>query len=194
MNDMSINEKMIPDVFPEIETARLTLKEVSLANSMDMFEIFSDEETLKYYDVEPVHEVEEVKDLMEVLLNRFKNKKGIRWGLYLKDSGKLIGTCGYHDVNRQALRAEIGYELSRDFWGKGYMKEALEAILDYGFNNMGLNRIQALAEPENEKSIGILKRVGFTQEGILCDYEYYRGGLKNCTMLSILKREYEKDS
>ncbi|MPN03269.1 IS1595 family transposase ISSpgl1 [bioreactor metagenome] len=185
---------MIPDVFPQFETERLILKEVSLKSSVDMFEIFSDEETLKYYDVEPVTEVEEVKGLIEVLQNRFKNKKGIRWGLYLKDSGKLIGTCGYHDVNREALRGEIGYELSREFWGNGYMKEALEAILNYGFNNMGLNRIQALAEPENEKSIGILKRVGFKEEGILRDYEYYRGGFKNCTMLSILKREYEKDN
>ncbi|WP_017413897.1 GNAT family N-acetyltransferase [Clostridium tunisiense] len=191
---MSSNENMIPDVFPQIETERLMLKEVSLANSMDMFEIFSDEETLKYYDVEPVHKVAEVNKLIEVLQNRFKNKRGIRWGLYLKDSGKLIGTCGYHDVNREALRAEIGYELSRDFWRKGYMKEALEVILDYGFNNMGLNRIQALVEPENEKSIGILKRVGFTKEGVLRDYEYFRRCFKHCTMLSILKREYKKDN
>ncbi len=191
---MSSNENMIPDVFPQIETERLILKEVSLANSMDMFEIFSDEETLKYYDVEPVHKVAEVNKLIEVLQNRFKNKRGIRWGLYLKDSGKLIGTCGYHDVNGEALRAEIGYELSRDFWRKGYMKEALEAILDYGFNNMGLNRIQALVVPENEKSIGILKRFGFTKEGVLRDYEYFRRGFKHCTMLSILKREYKKDN
>lgn len=191
---MSSNENMIPNVFPQIETERLILKEVSLANSMDMFEIFSDEETLKYYDVEPVHKVAEVNKLIEVLQNRFKNKRGIRWGLYLKDSGKLIGTCGYHDVNGEALRAEIGYELSRDFWRKGYMKEALEAILDYGFNNMGLNRIQALVVPENEKSIGILKRVGFTKEGVLRDYEYFRRSFKHCTMLSILKREYKKDN
>lgn len=191
---MSSNENMIPNVFPQIETERLILKEVSLANSMDMFQIFSDEETLKYYDVEPVHKVAEVNKLIEVLQNRFKNKRGIRWGLYLKDSGKLIGTCGYHDVNGEALRAEIGYELSRDFWRKGYMKEALEAILDYGFNNMGLNRIQALVVPENEKSIGILKRVGFTKEGVLRDYEYFRRSFKHCTMLSILKREYKKDN
>ncbi len=61
----------------------------------------------------------------------------------MASDGRVMGTCGYHNWKREHFRAEAGYELGKDFWGEGYMKEALSAMLKYGFEFMGLNRIEA---------------------------------------------------
>lgn len=182
--------EIICNVFPQIETKILILKELSVRDCNDLFEIFSDEEVLKYYDIEPLKTLEEANNLIQLLGRRFKNKKGIRWGIHLKDTGKLIGTCGYQSLNIESLRTDIGYEMSKAFWGQGLMKESLQAIIDFGFNTMSLNRIQALVEPNNKSSINLLNRIGFSEEGILSEYEYYKGKFNDLTMLSLLKSKY----
>jgi ribosomal-protein-alanine N-acetyltransferase len=185
-----MNADLICDDFPQLETKRLMLKEISEIDCKDIFEIFSDEDVLKYYDIEPLKTFEEANNLIHLLDRRFKNKKGIRWGIHLKDTNKLVGTCGYQSLNIQSLRAEIGYEMSKDFWGQGLMKEALKAIIDFGFNNLSLNRIQALVESDNKNSIHLLHRIEFCEEGILREYECCKGIFKDLTILSLLKSDY----
>lgn len=184
-----MNTIVIEDIFPQLETKRLILKEINEKDSEDIFEIFSSEEVLKYYDIDHLKSLEEATDLIQGLDKRFKNKKGIRWGLYLKDIDKLIGTCGFHSLDKQSLRAEVGYELSKDFWGQGIMKEALEAIINFGFNTMSINRIQALVVAGNNNSLSLLKKIGFVEEGILLKYEYCRGKIEDFAILALLKRE-----
>ncbi|MBU3143993.1 GNAT family N-acetyltransferase [Clostridium sp. CF012] len=182
--------EIICDDFPQIETKRLILKEISVKDCNYLFEIFSDEEVLKYYDIEPLKTLEEANNLIQLFCRRFKNKKGIRWGIHLKNTDKLIGTCGYQSIDIQSLRTDIGYEMSKEYWGQGLMKEALQAIIGFGFNNMSLNRIQALVEPNNKNSIQLLHRIGFSEEGILSEYEHYKGVFKDLTILSLLKSKY----
>lgn len=108
---------------------------------------------MKYYDIEPLKTLLETNSLIQLLGRIFKNKKGIRCGIHLKDTDKLIGTCRYQNLEIHSLRTDIGYEMSKDFWGQGLMKEALQATIDFVFTNMSLNRIQALVEPNNKNSI-----------------------------------------
>jgi ribosomal-protein-alanine N-acetyltransferase len=185
-----MRHEVISNDFPQLETKRLILKEISDRDCNDLLEVFSNNEVMKYYDIEPLRTLEEINNLIQLLCKRFKNKKGIRWGIHLKDTDKLIGTCGIQNLNIESLRTEIGYELSRKFWGQGLMKEALYAIIDYGFNNMSLNRIQALVEPDNKNSINLLHRIGFNDEGILNGYEYYKGEFKDLVILSLLNANY----
>lgn len=186
-----LNIEVMVEKFPEIETSRLVLKEIIESDDKDIFEIFSDDEVMKYYDIEPLKALEEAKELIQQLDRRIKNKKGIRWGIHLKDNYKLIGTCGYQSLSTQSFRAEIGYELSKEYWGQGLMQEALQSIIDFGINDLSLNRIQALVEPENIKSINLLRKIGFNEEGTLYEYEFYKGKFKDLAMLSLLKVEYD---
>lgn len=185
-----MNTEIIGEDFQQLETRRLMLKEITERDCEDVFKIFSDKEVLKYYDIEPLKNLEEANNLIQMLSRRFKNKRGIRWGMYLKDTGRLIGTCGYQGLNMESLRTDIGYEMSKDFWGQGLMQEALQAIIGFGFNIMSLNRIQALVEPNNKNSLNLLHRIGFNEEGTLSEYEYYRSGFKDLIMLSLLKSKY----
>lgn len=185
-----MNKDKVFNQFPQIETERLILKEIKPEHDKELFHFFSDREVLRYYDINPLKDLEESKKLIDLFTKNFNNEAGIRWGICLKEDGTIIGTCGYHNWSKGFLRAEVGYELSKEYWRKGIMSEVLKAIITYGFNKMELNRIEALVEPKNIASKEILKKIGFKEEGLLREYAFFRNELVDLVMLSILKREF----
>lgn len=176
--------------FPVLETKRLILRELVKSDVEDLFEIFSSDEVMKYYGMFPIESQEELLKVIENFSKGFEEERIIRWGIQTKDTGKIIGTCGYHNWNKKHFRSEIGYELSKEYWHKGYMTEALKEILDYGFTHMNLNRIEGIVYPENLASQNTLIRMGFREEGLLREYMCFRGQMTNVLMFSLLKREY----
>ena len=179
-------------VFPKLETDRLILKEIEVENATSIFNIFSNEEVMKYYGQFPMKSIEEAENLIAMFDENFKNGKGIRWGILLKEESKIIGTCGYHNWNKRHSRAEIGYELSMDAWGKGYITEAVKAIIDYGYEIMYLNRIEAVVYPENKASMRSLINQGFKKEGLLEEYAFFRNVYQDLIMFSLLKKNWLK--
>jgi len=112
-----------------------------------------------------------------------------RWGIVRRADNRLIGTCGYHKWEKAYFRAEIGYDLSPDCWGQGYMSEALRAVIRHGFERMELNRIDALVYIHNARSIQLLQRLGFKQEGLLRDYFCLDGIFFDHFLFALLRRE-----
>lgn len=82
------------------------------------------------------------------------------------------------------------YDLAAPYWGQGYMKEALKVVIEYGFTQMKLNRIDALVAIENDRSSNLLKSLGFKQEGILRDYFYLNGKFYDHSLFSLLQKEW----
>ena len=111
----------------------------------------------------------------------------MRWGIVLKETGKLIGTCGFHAISDYDKRMEIGYDLNRNYWGKKVMKEALSMIIRFAFDNSDVNRIEAFVEPPNTASHMLLERLGFVMEGTLRKHEMCRGELIDIEILSLLR-------
>ena len=116
-----------------------------------------------------------------------------RWIIVDKDTNQPIGTCGFHCWDRRNNTAEIGYDLWHECWGKGYMKEALTTVLESGFHNMGLNRINAFVTLENINSIKLLEKLGFKNEGIYRDKHLFRGKYYDHYTFSLLKREWNQN-
>ncbi|MGZ3920385.1 MAG: GNAT family N-acetyltransferase, partial [Bacteroidia bacterium] len=115
--------------FPELETNRLDLKRVSSKFLTDLFEIRSDEETMRFIP-RPVAKTHEEAQLVIDMIDEAINKnEGINWGLYLKETGKLIGIAGFVRINKGNHRGEVGYVLNSAYHKKGFMKEALDVIL-----------------------------------------------------------------
>ncbi|MBB6453180.1 ribosomal-protein-alanine N-acetyltransferase [Salirhabdus euzebyi] len=148
--------------YPTIETNRLFLKILTIHDAAHLFQHFSDEEVTRFMDIEICKSVEEAKDLIV----SHEEDLGCRWGIYTKEESVFIGTCGFHYIRESngSLSAEIGYDLSKTFWGNGYMIEAVKAMNEFGFKEMGLSLIDATVEPNNEKSIKLLEKLGFTKE------------------------------
>ena len=89
------------------------------------------------------------------------------WDLILLENDEVIGDCGYHTWYTNHRRAEVGYGLKEEFRQKGFMYEALSKILEYGFQEMNLSRVEAYLSPDNKASKGLVEKCGFTQEGLL---------------------------
>lgn len=175
--------------FPEIITERLHLRAATPADAEDMLRYLSDPEVMKHTGMEPFQNTEDVLDEINWYHSLVEEDSGIRWGITLKESGKMIGSCGFHNREPKHFRAEIGYELSPEHWGKGIASEALQAVLRYGFSHLRLERIEALIEPENRASLRLVEKNGFLREGLLRHYEYGRGRFDDLYMYSILRED-----
>jgi ribosomal-protein-alanine N-acetyltransferase len=177
--------------FPSLETERLVLRELRPKDAGSLFAILGDEEVTQFYDDEVWRDITQATEQIEAWTAGFRAKRCIRWGIAPRKSGQIVGTCGYHGFHRWHRRAGIGYELARSFWKQGIMTEALGRIIQFGFEKIGLNRIEAVVMPDNEGSIKLLAGLGFQSEGVLREYENW--GDKGCldlAMFSLLRREY----
>lgn len=143
---------------------------------------------MEHYDLYTLHDLDEAYDLVEYFEESYHQERQIRWGIERRADGRLLGTCGF--VALYEHRGEIGYELGQSYWRQGYMSEALQALLALGFNSMELNRIEALTVPENEASAALLRSLGFTEEGTLRDYDYFKEQYQDLRCFSLLRREF----
>ena len=180
--------------FPELQTERLLLREMTMADAEFYLKLFSDPEVVELTAFDPPNGIEGAKrELMEYCIRPFDENRGIRWGIVLKSKAELIGTIGYINwVKARGHRAEIGYDLLAAYRRRGIMTEAMGEVLRYGFEKMGLNRIEALVVPWNDASIGLLQKLGFHQDGVLRERTYFHCRYIDDLCFSLLAREFGK--
>jgi ribosomal-protein-alanine N-acetyltransferase len=176
--------------FPCLETPRLLLRELCPHDEQALFRLFSDPELTRYYDLDTFQNPSQARELIERFARRFQAQVGLRWAIAFRHQpDQLIGTCGYNLWVRPVRRAILGYELARPHWRQGIMTEALNALLDFGFAPMELNRVEALTFPENTASCLLLEKLGFRREGVLRQYEYLKGKYQDMAMYALLSKE-----
>lgn len=180
--------------FPRLETDRLVLREMTRRDLDPLFALFRDPEVTRYNDVETFVDRHDAEEIFDWVQDRFRKHIGMRWAITLRSdpSGALIGTCGFNVWLQHNNCAEIGYDLMRAHWGQGLMTEAVGAMLRFGFRAMQLNRIEADVTTGNEASRRVLVKAGFTEEGILRQRGYWKGGYHDLHLYSILRHEYEE--
>ncbi|WP_330744802.1 GNAT family N-acetyltransferase [Chryseobacterium sp. CP-77] len=174
--------------FPVLETERLILRRLTLNDTQDLFEYFSLDEVMEYYDLETFKTEDDSRRIIQHFNSEFEKGKGFRWALELKSNGKVIGTCGYHNWYKEHFRAEIGYELNPKFWQQSYMKEAILPILTYGFESMRLHRVDAFIDPSNISSERLLSSLNFSKEGTLKDYFFEKGKFVDATIFGLINK------
>lgn len=178
-------------LFPTLETERLKLIEITQNHEESLFEILSLDEVTRYYGTDSFTSIEEAKKLIDMFQKNFYEKRAIRWGIILKESNKFIGTLGLNGLQLKNKKAEIGYEIHPFYWRKGYTSEAIKEVLRYSFLELELNRIGAVVYLENQASINLLEKLGFSKEGVLRDYLYQNDQFHTTNMLSLLIHEWK---
>lgn len=178
--------------FPILKTNRLKLIEISHRHVEDIFQILSRKDVTRFYGTNPFVLPSEATKLIEMFNKNYREKRGIRWGIILKENQKLIGTLGLNSLNLNNKRAEIGYELHPQYWRKGYITEAVGEVLVYSFEMLQLHRIGAVVYPENTASLHLLEKLGFLKEGLLRDYLFQNDHFHDTYILSLLKSDWEK--
>ncbi len=180
--------------FPILSTARLCLRELVQSDAAAVFAIRSDFEVTRFNTGLAYDRLEQARDLIQAIRTGYTDGAELRWGITLKGESTVIGMCGFNYWVRHDRRASIGYDLARAYWGQGLMTEAVQAIVDFGFTKMNLNRIEADADGRNPASARVLEKVGFRNEGIQYEQFYENGGFYNLHLFGLLVREYFANS
>lgn len=152
-----------------LETDRLLLREMLLSDAEALFEMDRNPNVHQYLWNKPQKDIEETIATIESVRNQYIQNNIGRFVVILKETNELIGWAGlkYNTemVNNKIHFYDIGYRLNEKFWGKGYASEASFAWLDYGFNKMNINLMEAAAQTDNIASNRILQKIGLVQTG-----------------------------
>lgn len=152
-------------MFTNIETKRLVLKCIDYGDRDFIFEEFQNDFINRYlYDEEPMTDISQADELID-FYTMVEPRKQNRWVLIDKTTNTKLGTCGFHLWNPDNKEVEIGFELMEQYNGRGYMLEAVEAIIDYARHKMKVERINAIVSIENKNCTKLLERLGFIKVG-----------------------------
>jgi ribosomal-protein-alanine N-acetyltransferase len=171
-----------------LETQNLRLRELAAADSPAVFRIFSDPEVTRYYDFDTFSTSEQASDLIHRQAQRFERGEALRWGITQTADNIVIGTIGLI-VNQSNATGGLGYDLGQPYWRHGIMSEALSIVIRYGIRSVNLNRLQALVMPGNEASAKLLAKLGFTEEGTLRQYAFFKGRYQDLRCFSLLRED-----
>lgn len=176
--------------FPVLESDRLILRQLTSNDAPELFAYLTKDLVTEFYDINNLTKLEEAETIINYWNDKFHAAELIRWGITLKNDDRIIGTCGFHKWIKHHHKAEIGCELSPEHWKKGYMTEALSVIINYGFIELELNRMEALHHSENKNTRKILDIFQFQKEGTLYEYFYKNEKYIDVVINSLLKKNW----
>ncbi|MBK7105513.1 MAG: GNAT family N-acetyltransferase [Ignavibacteriae bacterium] len=169
-----INDNVF-EKFPNVETKNLILESFTIQDANEIFIIRSDDRVTKYLDRDNHKSIDDTKEMIQRIIKSYEDKTGINWIIREKLSSEVVGYIGYWTLIRESARAEIGYALKPEYWGKGYMSEVFQKIIKFGFNEFGLHSIMGNVNPLNIKSIKVLEKFGFKKEAYFREDYLYNG-------------------
>lgn len=178
---------------PELETDRLLLRRILPEDAADMYEYSSDKDVTRFllWDVHPDYFY--TQDYIEYLQERYSLGDFYDWAIVLKEENKMIGTCGFTNMDLPNSCAEIGYVINPSFRGHGYAAEAAKKVIQFGFSSLFFERISAICMKENNASLRVMQKCGMIFEGTLRNAVYVKGEYRSVSVCSILKDEFLTD-
>ncbi|MEQ6354259.1 GNAT family protein [Lysinibacillus sp. M3] len=183
-----MSENIFIQAPPVLKTARLTLRPISLNDLEAMFNYTSSENVARFVTWSPHKSLDETKVFVELVLNGYEQGNHLLWGIEYEQ--KFIGTIDFVSVNDQHKCAEIGYVLSEEYWNQGITTEAVKKLIDYGFNELKMIRIQARCFEDNIASQKVMEKSGMLFEGILRKSMFVKGLHQNIKMYAITDDDY----
>ncbi|MBS1926213.1 MAG: GNAT family N-acetyltransferase [Bacteroidetes bacterium] len=173
---------------PTLNTERLCLRTINEGDAEDIFAFTSLEQTTEFLSWYPHKTIDTTRQFINSVIEKAGEGLPNQWVIELKAEKKVIGIAGFIDFSEEHKKAEIAFVLSPHYAGKGYMTEALLKILDFGFTQCRLKRIQAKAEPENTASVNVLQRIGMQKEGILRSFIFRKNAFRDYVMLASINQ------
>ena len=172
---------------PRLETPRLILRKLTVDDVEDVFAYSSDEKVTRFLRWGPHRTLEQTESYVRTVLEEYQEGRDGPWGIEHREAAKVVGAIHLMGISAQHRKAEIGFLLSRSYWGRGLMPEALASVLQYSFERIGLNRVEAFCILENRAGMRVLEKVGMEREGVLRDYLVQKGAFQSFALYSRLK-------
>ena len=160
--------------FPIFKTARFLLRQFNEADLENVYTGLSHPDVIKYYGVHYTSR-EDTQKQLRWFAELERNGTGIWWAVCSPDNQLFFGAAGLNDLHEKNRKAEIGFWLLPQFWGRGIIEEVVPFVVEYGFNKLGLHRIEALVETENVNCKKVMDKLDFVQEGTMKECEIKNG-------------------
>ncbi len=173
-----------------LHTARLDLLPMAPAHTDAVFAMRSDPLVQRYGSHPPWTDRQMAVDYIARDMRAMAAGEHAQLAIVRREDGAVVGTCTLFELDEQCRRAEVGYTLLPAQWGKGYASEAVTALLDWGFEHLALNRVEADIDPRNAPSVRALERLGFTREGHLRERWIVGGEKSDSLMYGLLAGEW----
>lgn len=156
--------------FKNLIGAKVNLIDLDLKYLDDMFEYSSDKRLYEHLEFEPHNNKKDTEKYLINLIKRSNEQNAHWWFIQLKDTLKVIGSFGIHDINMSRSSCEISYALSPKYWGEKIFSDVMKSVLDYLIDDLSFHRIMVTTAKKNTRSIGAIKKFNFEQEGMLKDF------------------------
>lgn len=179
----------IPAV-PILIAERVRLRPLRETDADDLFALQSDLRVMRYWSHPAWTEREQAVQRIAQLERDRATSEFYTWAVTQDGSDALIGTVSLFAIHREQRRAELGYALASALWGRGYATEMLRPAIDFAFNTLDLERLEADIDPRNEASCRLVERVGFVREGLLRERWRVAGEVTDSAMYGLLRREH----
>ena len=175
-----------------LRTARLDLRPLAPIDADALFALKSDAVVQRYGSHTPWTDRQQAMDYIERDRRSMGAGEHVPFAIVRRDDGAMLGTCTLYQLDAQCRRADVGYALLPSAWGRGHANEAVTALLDWGFETLALNRVEADIDPRNTASARALERLGFTREGHLRERWIVGGEKCDSLMYGLLAREWRE--
>lgn len=175
-----------------IETPRLLLRKAIQEDAEPMFRNWASDPEVTKYLTWPAHEnVETSQLILNFWISEYEELNAYQWMIVPKELGEPIGSISVVRQREDVGEAEVGYCIGRAWWHKGIVSEALTAVMDYLFSEVGMNRISARHDPRNPHSGGVMRKCGMTYEGTTRSSDRNNQGICDAAYYGILKSEWD---
>ena len=175
---------------PTLETPRLTLRRLAMRDAPDIFAYSRDPEVAEHVLWDAHRSIFDSRSYIRYMQRKYRMGEPASWGIVNKATGKVIGTIGFMWIQPENAAAEVGYSLARACWNQGIMTEALKRVIQYGFESMGLNRIEAQHETTKPASGAVMRKCGMQHEGLLRQRLMNKGRYVDVELYAILRRDW----
>ena len=180
--------------FPQLQGKRVRLRGPRREDADALFELFADPQVMRYWSRPPMTTRSEAEGLIEEIDESFTQRTKLNWMLTLRSDDVVIGSCTLFNFEPRHRRAEVGYALRSDHWGRGIATEAATLALDWAFRVLGLHRIEADIDPRNQSSRKLLHRLGFSSEGVLRERYFVGEDISDTELFGLLESDWAKRS
>ncbi|HEX7150624.1 MAG TPA: GNAT family N-acetyltransferase [Thermoanaerobaculia bacterium] len=178
------------DELPTLSATGVRLRWLHDGDVPALHSIFADPQVMRYWSSPPLESLDAARELLAHIHANFRARTLFQWGIARNEDDLVIGTTTLYHLDYQHGRGDIGYALGRAHWGNGHASDAVSRALRFAFDELGLRRIEADADPRNEASIRVLERQGFVREGNLRERYFMNGELQDTAFYGLLKREW----
>lgn len=177
----------------KIETERLILRALESEDAENMFQNWSNDPKVTKFLTWPANkEIKMAEDILNIWKSQYEKSDFYQWGIVPKKFGQVIGTISVVELDERLKKVQIGYCIGQKWWNQGYTSEAFAAIISFLFEEVGVNRIEAMYDLRNPGSGKVMEKCGLQYEGTLRQAGWSNSGIGDMAMHSILASEYFK--